>query len=469
MRRVIGYLFLLLILLSACGSQSKSVVATAGKRTITLANFEKMYTEMDPRFLPEGTGSEAKHQFLNDMVNKELMAQEAWKLGIDKVKNVQWQIGEQRKGIVLQRLYEEMISKKVKVKKGDLSDQYKKRSEEFHVKHILVRDQKEADSLLVELRKGADFDTLAQSHSMDRRSSRTGGDMGFITAGSAVDPQFEKAMYRMKQGELSSAPVKTEAGYHIIKVIERRKREQDTFDKEKTTLEKEVRQTKEKLLVAKVIEDLKKKYVAKLEEKNLEAFSSILQRRENAAMDTSRTKPEFKVTPEESSLVIVRVGRRAITVGQYLKVEEALPMFQWTRGGNLDLLRKLLAQGQYTMNEILFAEADKRGIEKDRALKEELQRKAEELMVTQLYYEQIVQKASVSDEEAKGEYQRDPKAYEKDGKPIPFDTIKFDIKQNLLVGKQEEALQNYFAELRKSYPVKINEKVLEKAKLQHAK
>jgi hypothetical protein len=91
------------------------------------------------------------------------------------------------------------------------------------------------------------------------------------------------------------------------------------------------------------------------------------------------------------------------------------------------------------------------------------------LMVTKLYYDQVAQKASVSDEEARAEYDKNPKAYETDGKQERFEDVKFDIKQNLLVGKQEEGLQNYFAELRKAYPVKINEKVLEKAKLQHAK
>ena len=82
--------------------------------------------------------------------------------------------------------------------------------------HILVKKQSEALAILERLNKGESFATLAKELSIDKGSGKKGGDLGFFGRGMMVKP-FEEAAFKLGKGEISSEPVKTEFGYHIIK------------------------------------------------------------------------------------------------------------------------------------------------------------------------------------------------------------------------------------------------------------
>lgn len=113
--------------------------------------------------------------------------------------------------------------------------QYKADDKRFHVpeevraRHILLavpsgKDQEvkaQAEKLLADLRGGASFETLAKEHSADPGSAARGGDLGFFAAGRMV-PEFDKAVFELAQPGALSAPVKSQFGYHIIRLEERR-------------------------------------------------------------------------------------------------------------------------------------------------------------------------------------------------------------------------------------------------------
>ena len=82
--------------------------------------------------------------------------------------------------------------------------------------HILVKKQSEAIAILERLKKGESFTTLAKELSIDKGSAKRGGDLGLFGRGMMVKP-FEEAAFKLKKGEISSEPIKTEFGYHIIK------------------------------------------------------------------------------------------------------------------------------------------------------------------------------------------------------------------------------------------------------------
>lgn len=82
--------------------------------------------------------------------------------------------------------------------------------------HILVNKQSEALQVLERLKKGESFAELARELSTDRGSGKRGGDLGFFGRGQMVKP-FEEAAFKLKKGELTKEPVKTQFGYHIIK------------------------------------------------------------------------------------------------------------------------------------------------------------------------------------------------------------------------------------------------------------
>lgn len=95
-------------------------------------------------------------------------------------------------------------------------DMFKLPSPEIKASHILVATEDEANKLLDEIKAGKDFAELAKQYSTDKASKDNGGDLGYFGKGT-MDPEFEKAAFALKQGEVSK-PVKTQFGYHIIKV-----------------------------------------------------------------------------------------------------------------------------------------------------------------------------------------------------------------------------------------------------------
>ncbi len=82
--------------------------------------------------------------------------------------------------------------------------------------HILVKKQSEALAILERLKNGESFTVLAKELSIDKGSAKRGGDLGLFGRGMMVKP-FEEAAFKLKKGEMTTEPVKTEFGYHIIK------------------------------------------------------------------------------------------------------------------------------------------------------------------------------------------------------------------------------------------------------------
>ena len=82
--------------------------------------------------------------------------------------------------------------------------------------HILVKKQSEVISIIERLKKGESFTNLAKELSIDKASAKKGGDLGLFGKGAMVKP-FEEAAFKLDKGEITSEPVKTEFGYHIIK------------------------------------------------------------------------------------------------------------------------------------------------------------------------------------------------------------------------------------------------------------
>jgi peptidyl-prolyl cis-trans isomerase C len=101
--------------------------------------------------------------------------------------------------------------------------------EEVHARHILVATEAEAKDLLAELKKGGAFDKLAREKSTDKASGAEGGDLGWFKRTDMVK-EFSDAAFAQKKGELSEAPVKTQFGYHVIKVEDRRQAPPPSFE-----------------------------------------------------------------------------------------------------------------------------------------------------------------------------------------------------------------------------------------------
>lgn len=173
------------------------------------------------------------------------------------------QLRESLKKSKLVEKLKKQITDDIKITEKEKKDYYEKNKaqygqpEEVKASHILVKDQKLADSLYDQLSKGAKFEDLAKKNSTDPGSKDNGGDLGFFGRGRMV-PEFEKAAFGLKNGGLSK-PVKSNFGYHIIKRTDYKAGKQSSYDEVKSKIDEEIKRSKSDEAIKKFIKAEKDK------------------------------------------------------------------------------------------------------------------------------------------------------------------------------------------------------------------
>jgi peptidyl-prolyl cis-trans isomerase C len=127
--------------------------------------------------------------------------------------------------------------------------------EEVSARHILVETEDDAKKIVADLKKGGDFAAIAKEKSKDPGSKDNGGDLGFFTKDQMV-PEFAEVAYKLDKGQLSD-PVKTQFGWHIIKVEDKRKKPAPTFEQVKDQVETFVVRKAQAELIQKLRADAK--------------------------------------------------------------------------------------------------------------------------------------------------------------------------------------------------------------------
>ncbi len=147
-------------------------------------------------------------------------------------------------------LFRKLAVKDVKITDEEIKAYYDEHktelSEEEQVKarHILVSSEEEAKKIREQLEQGEDFATLAKEKSEDEMSAVSGGDLGFFGRG-LMDPSFEEIAFSLKPGEISQ-PVKTEFGFHIIEVQERKEAKEPTLEEAQSQVKERLMEEKAK-------------------------------------------------------------------------------------------------------------------------------------------------------------------------------------------------------------------------------
>ena len=169
-------------------------------------------------------GKISKSMILDDLIMTEVMQQEAKKAGIADRDEIKKKVKEFEERLVLNAWTQDKV-KSFKITDEELKAAYDKRmldqpKKEYKARHILLKTEAEAKVLIDELNKGADFAELAKKKSTGP-SGPNGGDLGWFSPKAMVAP-FSAAVEKMKKGEHSKTPVKTQFGYHIIKLEDTR-------------------------------------------------------------------------------------------------------------------------------------------------------------------------------------------------------------------------------------------------------
>lgn len=237
-----------------------AAIATVNGAPISQARFNFLLQQSQQQGQPDSP--EMRKSLREKLIVEEVVAQEATKKGMDKLADVNTQIDLARQTILIRAYLQDFIKNnplgddvlkaeydKIKSQMGD---------KEYHVRHILVEKEAEAKDIIAKLKKGEKFEKLAEK-SKDPGSKAKGGDLGWAAPANFV-PEFSAAMTKLQKGQYTTEPVKSQFGWHIIKLEDSRTMQAPPFDEVKQNL----RQRAQQQQIDKMISDLRAK--AKVEE-----------------------------------------------------------------------------------------------------------------------------------------------------------------------------------------------------------
>jgi peptidyl-prolyl cis-trans isomerase C len=203
-------------------------------------------------------GSEMEGQLKDEVIAREIFMQEAQKRGLDAGDDFKAQMELARQTILIRELFAD-YQKKNPVTDAEVKAEYDKFAaanggKEYRARHILVEKEEDAKKIIADLKKGAKFDEIAKKQSKDPGSGANGGDLDWATASSYV-PEFAQAMVKLNKGQVTPEPVKTQFGYHVIKLEDTREAQLPKLEDVKPQIAQQLQQQK----LAKFQEELRSK------------------------------------------------------------------------------------------------------------------------------------------------------------------------------------------------------------------
>lgn len=220
-------------------------VATVNGVAVPATRLEFLLNQQRGRGAPDNPQTRA--MIREELVNREVVAQEAQKSGLAKSAEVQTQMDIARQEILVGAYLRDWV-RKHPVSDAEVQKEYDRAKsqsgdKEYHARHILVETEDQAKDLIGQLKKGAKFDELASKHSKDPGSAQRGGDLDWTTPGTFVKP-FSDAMVRLEKGKYTEQPVQTQFGFHVIQLDDVRQTRFPPFAEVKPRIQQQLTQNK---------------------------------------------------------------------------------------------------------------------------------------------------------------------------------------------------------------------------------
>jgi peptidyl-prolyl cis-trans isomerase C len=186
-------------------------------------------------------------QIKDEVIAREIFIQEAQKQGYETTEDFKTQMELARQTLLIRELFTN-FQKANPVTDADVKAEYDKfaasnSGKEYKARHILVEKEDQAKAIIAQLKKGGKFDEIAKKSSKDPGSGANGGDLDWAGAGNYV-PEFSAAMTALAKGKTTETPVKTQFGYHIIRLDDIREAQLPKFDDVKPQITQQLQQQK---------------------------------------------------------------------------------------------------------------------------------------------------------------------------------------------------------------------------------
>jgi peptidyl-prolyl cis-trans isomerase C len=195
------------------------VIARVNGKPVPKARADAMMQQQHARGAPDN--EQTRNAIREELVNREIVAQEAAKAGFDKNPEVRTQIEITSQDILINAYVRDYL-RTHPITDDDIEKEYERAKaqapdKEYRARHILVETEDQAKDMIAQLKKGAKFDDLAAKNSKDPGTKDRGGDLDWTTPGN-LDRNFSDAMIKLDKGKYTEAPVKTRFGWHVIQL-----------------------------------------------------------------------------------------------------------------------------------------------------------------------------------------------------------------------------------------------------------
>ena len=230
--RIISLLSIsLLVIIVACSSKKKQVVAEVGDEKIYMEDYEKQYMKTVNNLDTAKNSDMAKRkEFLDLLIKFKLKVKDARDRGLLKSDDIQKDMAQYKESFLTNYFIEK------KIVEPNIKNLYDMKEYEVRASHILINLPQQsftpedsikaylkADSVIKRLKDKEDFAKVAMEMSDDQSAKQNGGDLYYFTAGMTV-PEFEEGVYKIKVGDYTKEPIRTMFGLHIVKLNDKRKR-----------------------------------------------------------------------------------------------------------------------------------------------------------------------------------------------------------------------------------------------------
>ena len=225
-------------------AQAQNVAVVNGK-SVPKARVDALMAQAVKQNQPKTP--ELETQVRDEVVLREMFMQEAEKRGVAGTAEYKTQMELARQTILIRELFGD-FQKKNPVTDDEVKAEYEKlkgqsAGTEYRARHILVEKEEEAKALIAQIKGGAKFEDLAKKSSKDTGSAENGGDLDWAKP-TAYVPEFSAALQGLKKGQMTETPIKTQFGYHIIRLEDTRTAQFPAFDEVKDKVKQQMQQVK---------------------------------------------------------------------------------------------------------------------------------------------------------------------------------------------------------------------------------
>ncbi|RKX22161.1 MAG: hypothetical protein DRP35_02625 [Candidatus Zixiibacteriota bacterium] len=360
-----GILLVFVLLTVGCGSSDSKVVAKVGGYEITEQELNDVFQGLRYPYTNAEEEYQKKQEILDTIIVNRLLIQAAYEKNIDQLEELNRVVVANKDKFLLDVLYLRKVVDKSDVTDAEIRDHWEKIAEKIRASHILVDNLDTANVLLERIKSGENFDKLAFEYSIDPSVKRNKGDLGYFLYGSMVK-EFQDAAFAMQPGEISP-PVKTNFGYHIIKLVDRATNEKRTdFESMKNELKQQIINKKRLDLMNAYYEEIESKYPITVD---TTTCNYIIKKREYLyPPELLKTLPrnDFDIEQldrNEKELVLATWDGGQMTIQEYLEMSKQIPAKMKPNFDNFDSLKTVIFQLKRL--DLLSYESIREGMDKD--------------------------------------------------------------------------------------------------------